>query len=102
MGIRTVGQARDPVLHRGVDIGDVRRDDAAELLLDALEHLDVGVVRVAVRSDARAEHLDDVGGDLSGILATIARVFSTAHDVSIFAQGLLDRRAGRPSEFPLT
>jgi CubicO group peptidase (beta-lactamase class C family) len=29
-------------------------------------------------------------------------VFSTAHDVSIFAQALLDRLAGRPSEFPLT
>jgi len=30
-----------------------------------------------------------------------AGVFSTAHDVSIYAQALLDRLAGRPSEFPL-
>jgi CubicO group peptidase (beta-lactamase class C family) len=28
-------------------------------------------------------------------------VFSTAHDVSIYAQALLDRLAGRPSKFPL-
>jgi CubicO group peptidase (beta-lactamase class C family) len=28
-------------------------------------------------------------------------VFSTAHDVRIYAQALLDRLAGRPSEFPL-
>jgi CubicO group peptidase (beta-lactamase class C family) len=31
-----------------------------------------------------------------------AGVFSTAHDVSIYAQALLDRLAGRPSKFPLT
>ena len=37
-----------------------------------------------------------------GGVAGHAGVFSTAHDVSIFAQGLLDRRAGRLSEFPLT
>jgi len=30
-----------------------------------------------------------------------AGVFSTAHDVGRFAQALLDRRAGRPSTFPL-
>jgi CubicO group peptidase (beta-lactamase class C family) len=37
-----------------------------------------------------------------GGVAGHAGVFSTAHDVSIFAQALLDRLAGRPSEFPLT
>jgi CubicO group peptidase (beta-lactamase class C family) len=31
-----------------------------------------------------------------------AGVFSTAHDVSLYAQALLDRLAGRPSKFPLT
>lgn len=31
-----------------------------------------------------------------------AGVFSTAHDVGLFAQALLDRLAGRPSTFPLT
>lgn len=37
-----------------------------------------------------------------GGVAGHAGVFSTAHDVGIFAQALLDRLAGRPSEFPLT
>lgn len=37
-----------------------------------------------------------------GGVAGHAGVFSTAHDVGIFAQALLDRLAGRPSQFPLT
>jgi SSS family transporter len=36
-----------------------------------------------------------------GGVAGHAGVFSTAHDVSLFAQALLDRIAGRPSNFPL-
>lgn len=36
-----------------------------------------------------------------GGVAGNAGLFSTAHDVGIFAQALLDRLAGRPSEFPL-
>ncbi|MGA9489690.1 MAG: serine hydrolase domain-containing protein [Mycobacterium sp.] len=36
-----------------------------------------------------------------GGVAGHAGVFSTAHDVSVFAQALLDRLAGRPSMFPL-
>ncbi len=36
-----------------------------------------------------------------GGVAGHAGVFSTAQDVSLFAQGLLDRLAGRPSTFPL-
>ena len=36
-----------------------------------------------------------------GGVAGHAGVFSTAHDVSLFAQALLDRLAGRPSTFPL-
>jgi CubicO group peptidase (beta-lactamase class C family) len=36
-----------------------------------------------------------------GGVAGHAGVFSTAHDVSICAQALLDRLAGRPSKFPL-
>ncbi|OMC55043.1 serine hydrolase [Mycobacterium sp. IS-836] len=36
-----------------------------------------------------------------GGVAGNAGVFATAHDVSIFAQALLDRLAGRPSKFPL-
>jgi CubicO group peptidase (beta-lactamase class C family) len=37
-----------------------------------------------------------------GGVAGHAGVFSTAHDLSIFAQALLDRLADRPSKFPLT
>ena len=44
--------------------------------------------------DPTARRMGGVAGD--------AGVFSTAHDVSIFAQALLDRLAGRPSSFPLT
>jgi CubicO group peptidase (beta-lactamase class C family) len=36
-----------------------------------------------------------------GGVAGHAGVFSTAQDVSIYAQALLDRLAGRPSKFPL-
>ena len=36
-----------------------------------------------------------------GGVAGHAGVFSTARDVSIYAQALLDRLAGRPSKFPL-
>ncbi len=36
-----------------------------------------------------------------GGVAGHAGVFSTAHDMSLFAQALLDRLAGRPSAFPL-
>lgn len=36
-----------------------------------------------------------------GGVAGHAGVFSTAHDVGVFAQALLDRLAGRPSQFPL-
>jgi CubicO group peptidase (beta-lactamase class C family) len=36
-----------------------------------------------------------------GGVAGHAGVFSTGHDVGTFAQALLDRLAGRPSEFPL-
>ncbi len=37
-----------------------------------------------------------------GGVAGHAGVFSTAHDVGIYAQALLDRLAGRPSKFPLS
>jgi CubicO group peptidase (beta-lactamase class C family) len=37
-----------------------------------------------------------------GGVAGHAGVFSTAQDVSVYAQALLDRLAGRPSSFPLT
>lgn len=37
-----------------------------------------------------------------GGVAGHAGVFGTAHDVGVYAQALLDRLAGRPSEFPLS
>jgi CubicO group peptidase (beta-lactamase class C family) len=37
-----------------------------------------------------------------GGVAGHAGVFSTARDIGVFAQALLDRLAGRPSDFPLT
>ena len=53
-----------------------------------LDHLLRGTVQ-----DATARRMGGVAGH--------AGVFSTARDVGIFAQALLDRLAGRPSEFPL-
>ncbi|WP_244890042.1 serine hydrolase domain-containing protein [Mycobacterium lentiflavum] len=53
-----------------------------------LDHLLRGTVQ-----DTTARRMGGVAGH--------AGVFSTAHDVSIFAQALLDRLAGRPSQFPL-
>jgi CubicO group peptidase (beta-lactamase class C family) len=53
-----------------------------------LDHLLRGTVQ-----DTTARRMGGVAGH--------AGVFSTAHDVSIFAQALLDRLAGRPSSFPL-
>lgn len=53
-----------------------------------LDHLIRGTVQ-----DTTARRMGGVAGH--------AGVFSTAHDVGIFAQALLDRLAGRPSEFPL-
>jgi CubicO group peptidase (beta-lactamase class C family) len=46
--------------------------------------------------------VDDTTARRMGGVAGHAGVFSTAHDVSIYAQALLDRLAGRPSMFPLT
>ena len=53
-----------------------------------LDHLLRGTVQ-----DTTARRMGGVAGH--------AGVFSTAHDVSVYAQALLDRLAGRPSEFPL-
>jgi CubicO group peptidase (beta-lactamase class C family) len=53
-----------------------------------LDHLLRGTVQ-----DTTARRMGGVAGH--------AGVFSTAHDVSVYAQALLDRLAGRPSKFPL-
>ncbi|HET7073960.1 MAG TPA: serine hydrolase domain-containing protein [Mycobacterium sp.] len=54
-----------------------------------IDHLLWGTVQ-----DTTARRMGGVAGH--------AGVFSTAHDVSVYAQALLDRLAGRPSQFPLT
>jgi CubicO group peptidase (beta-lactamase class C family) len=54
-----------------------------------LDHLLRGTVH-----DTTARRMGGVAGH--------AGVFSTAHDVSLYAQALLDRLAGRPSSYPLT
>jgi SSS family transporter len=46
--------------------------------------------------------VDDPSTRRMGGVAGHAGVFSTAADLSLFAQALLDRLAGRPSDFPLT
>lgn len=53
-----------------------------------LDHLLRGTVH-----DTTARRMGGVAGH--------AGVFSTAHDVSVYAQALLDRLAGRPTNFPL-
>lgn len=45
--------------------------------------------------------VDDPTARRMGGVAGHAGVFSTAYDLSVFAQALLDRLAGRPSAFPL-
>jgi CubicO group peptidase (beta-lactamase class C family) len=61
---------------------------------DPSKNPDYGYLLRGTVHDMTARRMGGVAGD--------AGVFSTAHDVSIFAQALLDRLAGRPSKFPLT
>ena len=60
---------------------------------DPVKNPDFGYLLRGTVHDPTARRMGGVSGD--------AGVFSTAHDVSIYAQALLDRLAGRPSEFPL-
>jgi len=62
--------------------------------LTAKENPDFGVMLRGVVHDPTTRRMGGVAGH--------AGVFSTAGDVSIFAQALLDRLAGRASEFPLS
>jgi len=55
---------------------------------------DQGVMLRGVVHDPTARRMGGVAGD--------AGLFSSADDVSIYAQNLLDRLAGRPSKFPLS
>ena len=60
---------------------------------DPSKNPDFGYLLRGTVNDTTARRMGGVAGH--------AGVFSTAHDVSIFAQALLDRLAGRPSDFPL-
>jgi CubicO group peptidase (beta-lactamase class C family) len=60
---------------------------------DPSKNPDYGYLLRGTVHDPTARRMGGVSGD--------AGVFSTAHDVSIYAQALLDRLAGRPSRFPL-
>jgi CubicO group peptidase (beta-lactamase class C family) len=60
---------------------------------DPSKNPDFGCLLRGTVHDPTARRMGGVSGD--------AGVFSTAHDVSIFLQALLDRLAGRPSKFPL-
>jgi CubicO group peptidase (beta-lactamase class C family) len=71
-----------PTAHDEEDRADQSKNPDLDFLLRGTVH------------DTTARRMGGVAGH--------AGLFSTAHDVSIFAQALLDRLAGRPSSFPLT
>jgi CubicO group peptidase (beta-lactamase class C family) len=60
---------------------------------DPSKNPDFGYLLRGTVHDPTARRMGGVSGD--------AGVFSTAHDVSIYLQALLDRLANRPSKFPL-
>jgi CubicO group peptidase (beta-lactamase class C family) len=60
---------------------------------DPSKNPDYGYLLRGTVHDPTARRMGGVSGD--------AGVFSTAHDVSIYLQALLDRLANRPSKFPL-
>jgi SSS family transporter len=62
--------------------------------LNAAVNPDFGKMLRGVVNDPTTRRMGGVAGQ--------AGVFSTAADISLFAQGLLDRLAGRPSRFPLS
>ena len=72
-------------------IAPTARDD--ESRADPSKNPDLDYLLRGTVQDTTARRMGGVAGH--------AGVFSTAHDVSIFAQALLDRLAGRPSSFPL-
>jgi CubicO group peptidase (beta-lactamase class C family) len=73
-------------------IAPTARDEEGRV--DPIRNPDLDYLLRGTVNDTTARRMGGVAGH--------AGVFSTAHDVSIFAQALLDRLAGRPSSFPLT
>ena len=72
-------------------IAPTTHDDESKT--DPSKNPDYGYLLRGTVHDPTARRMGGVAGH--------AGVFSTAHDVSIYAQALLDRLAGRPSKFPL-
>jgi CubicO group peptidase (beta-lactamase class C family) len=72
-------------------IAPTARDE--ESRADPSKNPDYGYLLRGTVHDPTARRMGGVAGH--------AGVFSTAHDVSIYAQALLDRLADRPSKFPL-
>ncbi|MDD4866750.1 MAG: serine hydrolase [Mycobacterium sp.] len=72
-------------------IAPTAHDD--ESRVDPGKNPDFGELLRGTVEDPTARRMGGVAGH--------AGVFSTAHDVGIYAQALLDRLAGRPSRFPL-
>ena len=72
-------------------IAPTTHDD--ESRADPSKNPDFGYLLRGTVHDPTARRMGGVAGH--------AGVFSTAHDVSIYAQALLDRLANRPSKFPL-
>jgi CubicO group peptidase (beta-lactamase class C family) len=70
-------------------IAPTARDEDTPGINPNIDHLLRGTVH-----DPTARRMGGVAGN--------AGVFSTVRDLGLFAQGLLDRLAGRPGEFPLT
>ena len=72
-------------------IAPTARDE--ESRADPSKNPDIDYLLRGTVNDTTARRMGGVAGH--------AGVFSTAHDVGIYAQALLDRLAGRPSQFPL-
>jgi CubicO group peptidase (beta-lactamase class C family) len=72
-------------------IAPTARDEESQA--DPSKNPDYGHLLRGTVHDPTARRMGGVAGH--------AGVFATGHDVSIFAQGLLDRLANRPSDFPL-
>jgi CubicO group peptidase (beta-lactamase class C family) len=72
-------------------IAPTARDEESQA--DPSKNPDYGFLLRGTVHDPTARRMGGVAGH--------AGVFATAHDVSLYAQALLDRLAGRPSEFPL-
>ena len=72
-------------------IAPTARDDEGRA--DPSRNPDIDYLLRGAVNDTTARRMGGVAGH--------AGVFSTAHDVGIYAQSLLDRLAGRPSNYPL-